>query len=147
MKYTGWILIGVLFGLLSPAAVAGIYKCVDAKGRTSFSQTPCPDASVVGNDKPHQLWRTMRTMVIDGSKLSMELKGDIESIQQCQDDRAAFHAKLDAMKAEVRSVALHHEHLYRAHEYLYMCGECRYAALAYCDKASKQLDDAMNNLK
>lgn len=147
MKHKGWILGFVLSGLLSPVAFAGIYKCVDAQGRTAFSQNPCPDASIKGTDRPHQLWRSMRAMVIEGRKLSTNLQADIESIRQCQNERDAYHGKLDAIKTEVHGMALHHEHLYRAHEYLYQCGECRYAALSYCDKANEQLDEAMANLE
>ena len=139
-----WI---VFLGLMTSTAFAGIYKCVDGKGRTLFSQTPCPDSSVRGNDKPQQLWRSMRAMVAEGRKLSMELQGDVESIHQCQEARADFHGRLDSLKADARALSLHHEHLYRAHEYLYMCGECRYAALSYCDKANEQLDEAMSGLK
>ncbi|TNF34663.1 MAG: DUF4124 domain-containing protein [Gammaproteobacteria bacterium] len=143
-----WRYIGVLFVCLlaMPAMAGGIYKCVGANGKTSFSQEPCPDSSITGNTPAHQLWRTLRGMAKEGKVFGANLEGSIESIQQCQAATEAYRARLDALKKEARAVALKHPHIYKAHEQLYDCAQCRFSAIAFCEKADTQLNEAMGAL-
>ncbi|HEY9037254.1 MAG TPA: DUF4124 domain-containing protein [Pseudomonadales bacterium] len=140
------VLLCVLACCFSPSALAGIYKCVSPEGKASYSQTPCPDSAIEGNTQAHQLWRTLRGLVVEGKVFSTSLKGDVESIQQCQAASAAYVARVDLLAKDAQAVALHHPHLYRAFELLHECGRCRFAALSYCEKADVELNDAMNTL-
>lgn len=137
-------LVVLFIAILPLAGVAEIYQCLDAKGRPSFSNTPCPDSAVVGRSEAHRLWREMRVLVSEGHSINRLLGADVESIKNCNKSAQQFSEKLDKYNERLMALSsVKHKHLFKAMDYIRACGECRVAAANDCKKASTQLDEQM----
>ena len=137
----------VVLSLLSSLASAEIYKCRDANGRASFSQTPCPASVVTGDTEAHKLWREMRVMVNQGQSIYKKLGPDVSAIIECKNSAKAYALKLDEYDQRLQTVSEHkHPALFEAQRYLRECGQCRASAMQYCKRADTELDKEMNVL-
>ncbi|MBL4827763.1 MAG: DUF4124 domain-containing protein [Spongiibacteraceae bacterium] len=140
-------ILGILAGVASLTASAEIYRCVDTNGRSSFSNTPCPDEAVEGNSTAHQLWRKMRKLVNEGNNINQLLGADVQSIIQCKRNAKKFSADLIAVDERLNTLSpIKHKSLFKAMDFIRACGECRVAASTDCKNASTQLDEEMNVL-
>jgi Domain of unknown function (DUF4124) len=128
-------------------SLAEIYRCVDAKGRPAFSNTPCPDDAVVGNSPAHTLWREMRVLVSEGQNITKLLNADAQSIVNCRRSSAKFLKKLEGVDNRLANLSPDtHKHLFKAMDYIKDCAQCRSAAYHDCHKATTALDDEMSVL-
>jgi hypothetical protein len=102
---TRWIHLLCAAGLLAAAAQAAAqaprptYKCTDAKGKAVYSQTPCPDAKVIGEKKPKTDPRK-DTPPQDRARAANRAKLSPEELQKCdnlaatiKEQEATFNAK------------------------------------------------------
>jgi len=140
------LLLPLLFVAVAPAGAAEVFNCVDAKGHTVFSESPCPDSAVRGDSLPKQVFHSMRALVDEGEKINADLKEDAESLKQCNKSVAALKQKLATLKPDVEKVALDHRFLYAAFDQALECAQCRVSAITYCKKADIYLDKSMNGL-
>jgi hypothetical protein len=128
------------------AAATEVFTCIDARGHTMFSETPCPDSVVGHNTPPRQVFHALRALVDEGEKINAELGEDVESLKQCNRAIVDLRQKLDELKPKVEAVAFDHRYLYAAFEQALECAQCRVSAITYCKKADSYLDKSMNGL-
>ena len=130
----------LIFTSLSTSAMAEIYQCKQADGRSSFSNTPCPSQTVDGISEVHTLWREMNSLIKEGAEISSHMGPGYYSILSCNEKSDAFNLKLDQADKTLKSLSSDtHEKMYLAMEYLRECGSCRASSPTYCQRASKNL--------
>ena len=146
---SGYLIAFMALLMASSALVtqAEIYKCRGASGQASFSEHPCPVASIVGNSEAHKLWRDMRVLVNEGQSLYKKLGPDVSSIIACNKAAKVYGLKLDVVDNRLQSVDKNKNFaLFDAQQHLRQCGQCRASAVHYCKQASQALDKQMNAL-
>lgn len=141
------LLLPLVVSASSTDASSEIYRCIDARGHTSFGDKPCPIELVRGNSKAHGVWHKMLPMVKEGLKVYSHLGPDYHAIRSCMSQSENYHKRLDEISEPLNKLSQKkHGNMFLALENLKECGTCRVSAPNYCEKASEHLLREINVL-
>ncbi len=133
--------------LIAPCLQAkSIFKCMDENNQASFSNKPCPDSSIDGDNESHKLWREMRGLVRRGLKINDLMGADVKAMNACQLRIEKYGKTLDRIKPRVEKLSTKHPDMVAAYLRLRDCAQCRASAMNACEDANGHLNDAMNDL-